>query len=211
MADVKLEGVSFSYCRGEDPILEGLSLEVPPGARLLVRGRLGSGKTTLLRLMAGLLKPQRGRALLLGVDTRDKRALQRAWRELGFVFQDPEDGLFCPTVLEELTFSPLAWGMSPKEALKLAEEAMERFELKELASRSPLELSGGQKRLLSIAVALVHRPRVLIMDEPDSHLDERGLCLLREVLSSFRGTAVVSSHCEALFDLFDGEIRLKGR
>lgn len=182
-----LEGVSVSYRVGE--ALSAVTLEAPAGLTLVL-GRSGSGKTTMARVMAGLLEPSRGRALLDGAAVRPGR--------VGLAFQRPEDQLFANTVLDDVSFAPLAQGLGPDEARDVALRAADALGVGEdLLDRSPFELSGGQVRRVALAGVIAARPAALVLDEPTAGLDGPSRAHLRGLVRRLAGdgtSVVVVTH-----------------
>lgn len=135
-----------------------------------VCGANGSGKSTLLEHLNGLLLPSSGKIYVMGcaIEGDMKRNI---WRYVGIVFQKPDDQLFAPTVLDDVMFGPINMGMSIERAREVAMEALEQVGVAYLADKVPNYLSGGQKRLVSIAGILAMKPRVIAMDEPTADLD----------------------------------------
>ena len=189
-----LENVSFTFCSGtpfEKKVLENFSLTVQKGEFLGITGRCGSGKTTLLRLMAGLIKPQAGTV--------------RSDEKTGLVFQFPEYQLFERTVLDDVSFGPLNLGYSKEKSQSLACEALTEIGIDEtFYKRNPLKLSGGEKRRVAIAGILAMNPGIILFDEPDCALDDRGceqLAVLLKKLNEQGKTIVVASHNPMILDL----------
>lgn len=181
--ELRLEGVRVSY--GDVSALDGASLVAAPGITLVL-GRSGSGKTTAARVLAGVLEPDEGRALLDGRPVRAGR--------VGLAFQRPEDQVFADTVLEDISFGPQAQGSAPAEARELALAAARELDLGEgLLDRSPFELSGGQLRRVALAGAIAARPPALVLDEPTAGLDAGARARLRALARRVagRGAAVV--------------------
>lgn len=148
-------------------------------------GPNGSGKSTLIEHLNGLLIPTKGSIRMNGnpVTGPEQSGL---WKEVGVVFQRSEDQLFAPTVLDDVMFGPLNLGMSPQEAESVAREALQAVQAEELVSRLPNYLSGGQKRLVSIAGIVAMKPRVIALDEPTSDLDPLHSRLIEEVIVSLK-------------------------
>ncbi len=171
------------------PALKGLSLTVGAGERVAVLGRNGSGKTTFLKHLNGLLKPDRGRVVVLGQDTRRARVSELA-RRVGLGFQDPTKQLFRPTVRREVETGPRALG-----ALDVAwlDQLYEWMGLVPLLERSPYRLSEGERRRVALAAALAARPAIAALDEPALGQDGRYRQSLVELLDSLvsAGDAVV--------------------
>lgn len=168
---LEIKDLSFSYRPGL-PILENLSLILQEDQKIALRGHNGSGKTTLFRVIMGLLHPQKGTILL-----REKAIKEASdWRNLrdriGMVFQDPDDQLFCPTLLDDVAFGPLNSGLGKEEARNISMSVLESLGISHLADCPPYTLSGGQKKLGSLATVLSMRPSFLLLDEPSAALDQ---------------------------------------
>lgn len=189
---IELEDVWYSYGRGY--VIKGVSWRFEDGRAYAVIGRNGSGKSTLLKLMAGLLRPSRGRVLISGRDASRMRPGELI-REVGIVFQNPDYQLFEETVYREVEFALRNLGVQDRGPL--VERALERLGLRGLEGRAPLTLSGGEKKRLTIASAIAWGPRALLLDEPtvgqDSAFKELLIGLIREHAGS-GGLAVVSTH-----------------
>lgn len=175
-------------------VLDGVSLGLEEGERLAVIGANGAGKTTLLRTLVGLERAASGRIVAFGAE----RTVEKDFREVralaGYLFQDPDDQLFSPTVIEDVAFGPLNLGLAPREATSRAEATLERLGLSHLARRVTHRLSGGEKRLVSLAGVLAMRPRALLLDEPTNALDETHLARLSEILAGLDVAMVIVSH-----------------
>ncbi|ABN79028.1 energy-coupling factor ABC transporter ATP-binding protein [Cereibacter sphaeroides] len=179
-------------------VLAGASVTLHPGERLAILGANGSGKTTLLRTLVGLERPTGGRVRLFGEDCRSEAQFRMARRRMGFLFQDSDDQLFCPTVLEDVAFGPLNLGLSDGRARATAMEALAALGLAPLADRVTHRLSGGEKRLVCLAGLLAMRPEVLLLDEPTSGVDGENGRRLRAALAAFEGAMILVSHDEGL-------------
>lgn len=166
----ELDAVSFGY--PGHPVLESVSFALYPGERVALVGANGAGKTTLLHLMVGLCCPRSGRIAAFGQPRRGEQDFHPVRLRTGLLFQDPDDQLFCPTVLEDVAFGPLNQGYSREEALDIANTTLATLGLGGLCHRVTHKLSGGEKRLASLATVLAMRPEVLLLDEPTNGLDE---------------------------------------
>ena len=165
-AAIEARGLGRDY--GSTRALDALDLRIAPGTLVGLLGPNGAGKTTALLLLATLLAPSRGSAFLLGYDASRQRQAVR--RRLGLVFQDTTvDGLL--TVRENLTFAARLAGLSGPTVRLAVDEAIERIGLREQASQPARQLSGGWRRLTDIARATLHRPELLLLDEPTVGLD----------------------------------------
>ncbi|MCF4167402.1 energy-coupling factor ABC transporter ATP-binding protein [Zavarzinia compransoris] len=193
MSCFDLAGIGFAY-PGQPPILDGAALTLAPGERLCIAGPNGAGKSTLLKIMVGLLKPTSGRVTAFGAERREEQDFHEVRRRAGLVFQDADDQLFCPTVAEDIAFGPLNLGKSRAEALTIVEAVLARLDLRHLRDRITHRLSGGEKRLVTLASVLAMEPDVLLLDEPTNALDERNEARLIEILLSLPQAMVVVSH-----------------
>ena len=159
-------------------------------------GPNGSGKSTLIEHLNGLLKPSTGRVTVLGKAASTARG--DIWREVGLVFQKSDDQLFAPTVLDDVMFGPINMGMDIEEARSVALEALRAVGAESFATKVPSYLSGGQKRLVSIAGVLAMKPKVIAMDEPTSDLDPNHSDLIEKIILDLKKahgiSVVVATH-----------------
>lgn len=190
---IELRDVRFAYPGGE-PVLKGVDLCLDKGEKLGLRGRNGAGKTTLFHVIMGLEKPSAGEIFLEGKPVTGRKDLARLRRKVGFLFQDADDQLFCPTLLEDVAFGPLNLGLPPEDARDKALATLENLGLADLAERPPYALSGGQKKLGALATILAMDPELLILDEPTSGLDDEARSLLERILLRTDRTLLVASH-----------------
>ncbi|MCX6683682.1 MAG: ATP-binding cassette domain-containing protein [Methanoregula sp.] len=160
-------------------------------------GPNGSGKSTLIEHLNGLLTPSEGNIAVNGRSITSGE-LTDLWREVGVVFQQSDDQLFAPTVLDDVMFGPLNMGMSHEAALTAATGALEAVGAADLVQKLPNYLSGGQKRLVSIAGILAMKPRIIALDEPTSDLDpvHSGMIenLILELKQRFGISVVIATH-----------------
>lgn len=167
---VNVERLRFSYGDSR-PLLNDLRLRVAQSDRVGLVGPMGSGKSTLLFLIMGLLRPDAGRIRLFGRDMNGESDFAKTRTRIGFLFQNPDDQLFCPTVLEDVAFGPLNQGVPPDEARDKARRALAELDIADLTGQVTHRLSGGQKRLVALASILVMEPALLLLDEPVGGLD----------------------------------------
>ena len=179
------------------PVLRGVTMDLAAGERLAIVGPNGAGKTTLLRVIVGLERAAAGAVRLFGAACRDERDFRPFRPRIGFLFQDSDDQLFCPTVIEDVAFGPLNTGLGRDAAMAAAGEALAGLGIGHLADRVAHRLSGGEKRLVCLAGLLAMRPEVLLLDEPTNGVDGRSLDRLRAVLDDFPGAVVLVSHDSA--------------
>ncbi len=187
-----LQGISVR--RGGRLVLDRVDLRLDGGERLALAGANGAGKTTLLRAIVGLEAPEAGGITAFGRARHSEEDFRELRQRVGFLFQDSDDQLFAPTVIEDVAFGPLNLGLAPREATARAEATLERLALSHLARRITHRLSGGEKRLVSLAGVLAMEPRALLLDEPTNALDETHLARLSEILASLDVAMVIVSH-----------------
>ncbi|MBZ4021754.1 energy-coupling factor ABC transporter ATP-binding protein [Rhodobacter sp. TJ_12] len=190
---LELEGIHFAY-PGRPPVLAGAALTVGAADRIALVGPNGSGKSTLLRIAVGLLRPSAGQVTGFGRLCRTEADFQALRRDVGLVFQDPDDQLFCPTVIEDMAFGPLNLGQSRAQALATSEAVLEELDLMHLRNRVTHHLSGGEKRLVTLATVLAMRPKVLLLDEPTNALDPDNAERLLSILRGLDLALVMVSH-----------------
>jgi cobalt/nickel transport system ATP-binding protein len=183
----ELDTASFAY-PGMGPSLDSISFAVRPGERLALLGANGSGKSTLLNILDGLYFATSGRARAFGTalteESIDHPPLgPRFRREVGFLFQNSDAQLFCPTVEDELAFGPLQLGgLSAEDIQGRTDDTLALLEIPHLKRRAPQTLSAGEKKLVALASLLVLGPSVLLLDEPTAGLDPRSQSILLDVL-----------------------------
>jgi cobalt/nickel transport system ATP-binding protein len=186
---LRLSGLEFAYLPGR-PVLRGVDLELGAGERVGIVGPNGSGKTTLLHLIVGLLRPDTGEIKAFGRPRRSEDDFWEVRARAGLLFQDAEDQLFSPTVIEDVAFGPLNLGKSREEAMRIASDKLADVGLPGFEDRITYRLSNGEKRLVSIASVLAMEPEVLLLDEPTSGLDER----VKLILNGLPQAMIVISH-----------------
>lgn len=189
---IRLRGIEFSYPGRE--VLKGLDFALWRGNRVGITGPNGSGKTTLLHIMMGLLKPQAGEVEVFGQQRRQESDFKEVRRKVGLLFQDPDDQLFCPTVAEDVAFGPLNLGKKHPEAWKIVRETLRAVGLEGFEGRLTHTLSGGEKRLASLASVLAMGPEVLLLDEPTAGLDEETTERVLRVLAESDLTYLIVTH-----------------
>ena len=184
------------------PVLDNVSLVLRAGERLAIVGPNGAGKTTLLRLVVGLEPAAAGSVTLFGSECRAERDFRPNRLRIGFLFQESDDQLFCPTVIEDVAFGPLNAGASASEAEVRAFQTLERLGIGHLARRITHRLSGGEKRLVCLAGLLAMRPDVLLLDEPTNGVDRENGARLAAALHAFDGAMILVSHDEEFVAAF---------
>lgn len=163
--------------------VDGVSLRIGAGERVALIGQNGSGKTTLVRHLDGLLRPTSGRVMIDGVDAVTRTVAQLA-RVVGLVFQDPDRQIFAPSVRAEVEFGPRNVGLHGADLRASVGEALEATGLTGSESVNPYDLGGSRRKLLALASVLAMRTPVLVLDEPTTGQDVRGVELVRSVIEA---------------------------
>ncbi|OEU45604.1 MAG: ABC transporter ATP-binding protein [Desulfobacterales bacterium S7086C20] len=190
---IKLEEISFSY-PGHAPVIDRLNLSIHRGDQIGLTGSNGSGKTTLFHIIMGLLKPASGQVEILGQPVRNEKDFKCVRKKVGLLFQDADDQLFSPTVIEDVAFGPLNIGKSQDEAKTIAQKTLQYLGLAGFEDRITYKLSGGEKRLVSLATVLAMEPEVLLLDEPTTGLDEATEKRLVGILEDLEMSYLLVSH-----------------
>ncbi|MFH1092244.1 MAG: ABC transporter ATP-binding protein [Pseudomonadota bacterium] len=190
---IKLAGVSFAYDHGP-LVLDSVDFSFYPGDRAGLTGANGSGKTTLSQVIMGLLSPSGGRLEIFGAERKTEKDFREVRAGIGFVFQDADDQLFCPTVAEDVAFGPLNLGATHAEARSRVSETLEILGLAGFEDRVTYKLSGGEKKLVALATVLVMRPQMLLLDEPTAGLDEATNHRIAGVLLESKLPYLIISH-----------------
>lgn len=187
--DIKLQQVSYAYAKGtpfEKYALFDVNITITSGTYLAIIGHTGSGKSTILQHFNGLLKPSTGQVHIgdrIIEAGRKAKELKPIRQKVGIVFQFPEHQLFEETVLKDIMFGPMNFGVSEEEAERRARELIQLVGLPEdVLEKSPFDLSGGQMRRVAIAGVLAMEPEVIVLDEPTAGLDPRGQ---KEIMDMF--------------------------
>jgi cobalt/nickel transport system ATP-binding protein len=191
---VELRSITFAYPGAPHPVFQDFHYRLLPGEHIGLIGPNGSGKTTLLHLIMGLLRPQSGSIVIFGQEVKKEKDFVEVRQQVGMLFQNADDQLFCPTVLEDVTFGPLNQGKPPAEAIGIARATMERLGLHGFEDRVTYKLSGGEKKLVSLATILAMQPRLLLLDEPTAGLDEKTKQRLIHILNDLDIAYVIVSH-----------------
>lgn len=193
---VRISCVRHTYEDGTTVHLCGLDFLAHTGARVAVLGPNGSGKTTMLFHILGLLKSQEGEVRVFGVSPAEEWPAIR--RRIGVVLQNVDEQLLAPTVIDDVAFSPRQYGLAESEALERAHRALGLLGIDHLADRVPHNLSGGEKRKVALAGALVMDPELLVLDEPFEGLDPASRTTLLDLLSTLARehgmTIIMSTH-----------------
>ena len=203
MPTIKTEDLTHIYSIGspfESVALKNVNIEISQGEYVGIIGHTGSGKSTFVQHLNGLLQPTRGKVLLDGVDINSSKILRHDTRfKVGLVFQYPEYQLFEETVFKDISFGPRNMKLSKPEVEERVREAAAFVGVPEsLFDKSPLEISGGQKRRVAIAGVIAMRPDILVLDEPTAGLDPEGCESILKNISDYRratgATVILVSH-----------------
>jgi cobalt/nickel transport system ATP-binding protein len=196
-----LKNVCYSY-PGGIPALKDVALDINTGERTAIIGANGTGKSTLLTLLDALIFPTRGTITAFGEEITERSMrdaeIQRGFRKrVGFVFQNPDVQLFCPTVREDIAFGPLQLGVDHEEIRKRLDGIAEKIRITHLLDRSPHQLSIGEKKKAAIASVLIMEPEVLLLDEPTAGLDPQTMRDIIDVIDKAHKagkTVVMATH-----------------
>ena len=197
----KLENIEYHYIKSK-VALSGINLNIKEGGITSIVGSNGSGKSTLLNILCGLEFPTNGKICFRGNEFSEKSFKDAAFNitfrsSIGYVFQNTESQLFCPTVYDELLFGPLQLNLTKEEAYSRADEIMEMLQIQELRDRPVYMLSGGEKKRVAIGAILTVNPDVLVIDEPVSGLDPKTRAFLIELifkLSDAGKSIIIATH-----------------
>jgi cobalt/nickel transport system ATP-binding protein len=174
---ISLKNINYSYY-GKIPALKNINLSVKKGEMVAIIGLNGSGKSTLLHIINALILPDSGEFLFSGNPVTEKSVNNKTYglqlrQTMGFIFQNPEIQLFCPTVFDELLFAPLQLSLPVETAVDRAEKTLSFLDIEYLKDRPVYMLSGGEKKKVAIASVLTMNPEILLIDEPLSSLDPK--------------------------------------
>ncbi len=219
---IRFENVHYTYPGDEMESLRGIDLEIEEGSFVAVLGHNGSGKSTLAKHINAILVPDEGKVTVQGIDSADEDRLIDLRRNVGMVFQNPDNQIVANVVEDDVAFAPENLGVEPGEIRSRVDAALKLVDMYELRQHAPHLLSGGQKQRIAIAGVLAMQPRIIVLDEPTAMLDPQGR---KEVISTVtrlcreKGMTVVliTHHMEEcifadrLIVMSEGCIRADGR
>jgi cobalt/nickel transport system ATP-binding protein len=188
---IAVRDLHFCYEDGT-PALAGVDFNLFPGETVALFGANGSGKTTFVLHLNGLLEG-RGAVEICGLPVK-KDTLKQVRQKIGIVFQDPDDQLFMPSVLEDVAFGPLNLGASPEQAAARARISLEQVGMVGAGNKAPYHLSAGEKKRVAIAGVLAMQPEVLVLDEPTTFLDPPGQRALTALLRELPQSKLIVTH-----------------
>lgn len=219
---IKTENMSFTYPDGTSA-LNNINLEIFEGEKAAIIGSNGAGKSTLFSHFNGILRPTSGLIKIDGKPASYKKDdLMRIRQKVGMVFQNPDDQLFSPTVEEDVAFGPMNLGLLDDEVEKRVEESLSAVGMLEEREKPPHHLSGGQKKRVAIAGILAMQPEIMVLDEPTTGLDPKGVEQVIDILYKLNReqnmSIIISSHdvemvtefANKIFVLHDGKIIQQG-
>jgi cobalt/nickel transport system ATP-binding protein len=213
---IKIENICFAYPDGNKAI-NNLSLQIRDNETVGIVGANGAGKSTLLTMLVGINLPDQGEIVVNGIKI-SKDTLIETRKNVGMVFQNPDDQLFMTSVYEDVAFGPRNQKLEEKELEKRVSTALGKLDIEHLKERAPHKLSGGEKRSVAIASVLSMEPVIMLLDEPSSFLDP---CSRRKLINTLKGLAlikVVATHdldlvlevCDRVIVLKSGEVFCDG-
>lgn len=202
---IETKDITYCYPDGTEA-LKDVEFNASKGKIIALLGPNGAGKSTLFLHFNGILRPNKGTVLVNGEPLQyNKEGLMKVRQKVGIVFQNPDDQLFAPTVMEDVAFGPMNMGLSDEEVEERVKEALERVSMDGSEKKAPHHLSGGQKKRVAIAGILAMRPEIMVLDEPTSGLDPRGASQIMHLLYQLNQegmTIVISTHDVDLVPLY---------
>lgn len=202
---IETNDITYRYPDGTEA-LENVDFKAEEGKIVALLGPNGAGKSTLFLHFNGILRPFSGDIHVDGDKIKyDKKDLMRVRQKVGIVFQNPDDQLFAPTVIEDVAFGPMNLGLSKEEVEERVDESLKRVGMEEYKKKAPHHLSGGQKKRVAIAGILAMKPKIMVLDEPTSGLDPKGASQILRLLYDLNKegmTIIISTHDVDLVPLY---------
>lgn len=189
---IKVKNVSYSY-EGDGKVLKNITIEAKCGESIGIIGANGAGKSTLLKTIVGLIDGYEGTISAFDMEV-NKKNLGEIRKRIGYVFQDSESQLFMSSVYDDVAFGPRNYGMNSQEVDHQVRNALIKVNGERLIDKKTYKLSGGEKKIVSIATALATSPECLLMDEPTIALDPRNRRNLINLLNTFSQLRIIASH-----------------
>jgi biotin transport system ATP-binding protein/energy-coupling factor transport system ATP-binding protein len=205
---IKIENLVHRYDGENAPALESINLEIKEGEYVAIIGPVGCGKTTLIKHLNALLVPTEGNVWVDGMNTRDASVVGEIRRRVGMVFQNPDNQIVGMTVEEDVAFGPGNLRLPPREIRQRVTDALEAVGMGRYARRHPHTLSGGEKRLVTIADVLAMNPRYIALDEPTSSLDPSTREVVLSILRRLNGQGIAMIHVTHNMDEISGADRI---
>lgn len=189
---INISNVSFSYNHINN-VISNINFIIDKNESIGIIGANGAGKSTILKLLVGIELGYEGKIIIDNLEV-EKKTINEIRQKIGYVFQDSDCQLFMPTVYEDVAFAPKNYGLKKEEIEKVTINAMKKVGIENLKDRSIYSLSGGQKKLASLATVLSMEPEILVFDEPTIALDPKNRRRLIGVLNSLNTTKIITSH-----------------
>lgn len=218
---IEFKNVSFKYEDESENVLKGVSLELFSGQFTCILGHNGSGKSTLAKLMNALLLPTSGKVISFGYDTSDEKNEINVRKNVGMVFQNPDNQIVATIVEDDVAFGPENLGLPREEIRKRVDKALEITDMTAFKRSEPHKLSGGQKQRVAIAGAIAMRTKCIVLDEPTAMLDPKGrrevLAALKKLNKDFGIAVILVTHymdeavgADRVIVMNDGKVSLDG-
>lgn len=212
---INIQDLHFGYENGKK-VFQGLNFTLNEKDRIGLVGPNGAGKTTLFHLIMGLQQPSSGNIKIFHKIRKTEHDFTEVRQRIGFLFQESDDQLFCPTVEEDIAFGPLNLGKSHDEARQIVKETCEKLGLNGYEKRITHRLSGGEKRLVALATVVAMHPGCYLLDEPTAGLDEKTTKRFLDYLTHYTDTYIIITHnrelltdaADKVYTLIDGSLRL---
>lgn len=202
---IETKNISYNYPDGTEA-LKNVDFTAKKGKIVALLGPNGAGKSTLFLHFNGILRPTQGSITIDSEPLRyEKKDLMKVRQKVGIVFQNPDDQLFAPTVIEDVAFGPMNIGLPEEEVEKRVKDALERVGMEGSENKAPHHLSGGQKKRVAIAGILAMKPEIMVLDEPTSGLDPKGASQIMHLLYNLNQegmTIIISTHDVDLVPLY---------
>lgn len=214
---VNLENITYRY-PDKFKAIEHLSFSVKEGEKIGLIGANGAGKSTILKLLTGLFISEEGKISIDSIEL-NKNNLKEIRRKIGFIFQDSDSQLFMNTVYDDIAFGLRSMGMSEEKVSEKVDKILKKLSIEYLKDKTIYKLSGGQKRIISIAGILVMKPEIIIMDEPTCALDPKYRRIFINILKDLQHTQIIATHdldmimdtCSRVIILNEGKIVADGK
>lgn len=210
---INFEGIGYCY-ENKETVLQDVTFSVNQGETIGIVGANGAGKSTLMKLITGLLTATEGHLTVAGMDVNRKN-IKSIRKKVGYTFQDPDNQLFMPSVYEDVAFSARQEKKSEEAIRQIVQKALAEVGGQHLADKASYKMSGGEKRLITLATVFASEPEILILDEPSVGLDPRARRQLIRLLAKRKETKIIATHdmdmaltlCDRVVVLYNGQIQ----